>query len=159
MADYFSRYTIEHHEYGLVKEVFDEVVDTFFLPQFDLFASEFLHVTDNWASFCWTKGSQTGDAFLLKEWPNRSYIFPPGPLVNEVVARLAQQEDLEFILIAPAPSGATGSLWHPVIRSLITREPLILGKARLVCRLRTGRTPDLQGELAAYTRLKSSRGC
>ena len=44
MADYFSRHTIEHHEYGLINEVFLQVVARFFRPKFDLFASEHLHV-------------------------------------------------------------------------------------------------------------------
>ena len=151
MADYFSRYRIEHHEYGLLQEVFDKVVDRFFTPRFDLFASEDMHVVETWASFCWTKGAAKGDAFLMDDWPEKSYIFPPVPLLSEVVSRLAQQ-DTEFILIAPLDSARTQSLWHPILYSLISEKPLVLGKAREVCRLRTGDKPDLRGELAAFVR-------
>ena len=154
MADYFSRHTIEHHEYGLDREVFNLVTKTIFSPQFDLFASHSLHVTDRWASFCWTAGAETGDAFLMQEWPDKAYIFPPAPLLNEVVARLAQQ-DGDFILIAPAFSRGTELMWHPVIRSLITTEPLRLGQTRRICRLRTGKRPDIPGELAAFSRSRS----
>ena len=156
MADYFSRHTVDHHEYGLTREAFARVVDHLFMPKFDLFASEELHVVDEWASFCWTKGSKTGDAFLLKDWPDKAYIFPPVPLLNEVVARLARQ-DQDFIFIAPlAPDGA-GPMWLPILKTLISEEPLILGRAKEVCRLKTGKTPDLPGYLAAFSRSRSSR--
>ena len=81
---------MDHHEYGLIREVFDRIVNLFFMPEFDLFASKDLHVTNRWASFCWRGGAETGDAFLMKEWPDRSFIFPPVPLLNEVVARLVR---------------------------------------------------------------------
>ena len=77
MADYFSRHRIEHHEYGLLPEFFDKVVNEFFHPQYDVFASEDLHVTDRWAGFCWTSGATMGDAFLINKWPEKAYIFPP----------------------------------------------------------------------------------
>ena len=156
MADYFSRHTIEHHEYGLVQEVFDRVVRHFFRPRFDLFASKFLHVTDKWASFCLTQEATAGDAFLMKEWPDKAFIFPPVPLVNEVVARLARQ-DGDFILVAPVTSDGTRSMWLPVLESIISEEPLILGKAREICRLRTGKRPNLPGRLAAFVRSRSSK--
>ena len=156
MADYFSRHTVEHHEYGLVQEVFDRVVRHFFTPRFDLFASKDLHVVSDWASFCWTKGAKSGDAFLMKRWPDKAFIFPPQPLLNEVVARLARQ-DIDFILVAPLSSDGTGPMWLPILKTLISEEPLVLGKTREICRLRTGKRPDIPGHLAAFTRSVSSR--
>ena len=156
MADYFSRHTVEHHEYGLVQEVFDNVVRHFLMPDFDLFASKDLHVTSRWASFCWTGGAETVEAFLMKEWPNRSFIFPPVPLLNEVVARLARQ-DINFILIAPLASDGTCPMWLPILKTLTSGEPLVLGKTKDVCRLMTGRKPSLPGRLVAFVYSRSSR--
>ena len=154
MADYFSRHRIEHHEYGLVPEVFDKVVRNFFIPEFDLFASEDLHVTEEWASFCWTKNATAGNAFLMKEWPDRIFVFPPAPLLNEVVARLAKQTS-DFILIAPSTSSK--AMWHPILTSIINTKPLPLGITKEICRLRTGKKPKIPGELAAFCRSTSSK--
>ena len=113
-------------------------------------------MTDRWASFCWTKGAEKGDAFLMKEWPDKAFIFPPAPLLDTVVAKLTQQKG-SFILIAPIPRKGSTTRWQPIISSLITSEPLVLGKTREVCRLRTGKKPDIPGYLAAFVRSRCSR--
>ena len=156
MADFFSRHLVKHHEYGLLPEVFRLVSDTFFAPQFDLFASEACHVVERWASFCWTREAEMGDAFLLDRWPQRSYIFPPLPLLNEVVARLVLQEDLDFILIAPVTSN-NPPMWYPIMKQLITESPLQLGRTREICRMDTGKKTDIPGNLAAFCRFRCSR--
>ena len=156
MADFFSRHTIAHHEFGLTYQVFQLVSRTFFLPEFDLFASSKMHVTRKWASYCWTSDATAGDAFLMKTWPNRSYIFPPLPLLNEVVARLMKQEDLDFILLAPA-SSHNPPMWFPLLMDLVTEKPLVLGRFSEVCRLDTGKPPEIPGTLAAFARFRSSK--
>ena len=158
MADFFSRHTIAHHEFGLTYQVFQLVSRTFFLPEFDLFASSKMHVVKKWASYCWTSDATAGDAFLMKSWPQRSYIFPPLPLLNEVVARLMKQEDLDFILLAPA-SSHNPPMWFPLLMDLVSEKPLVLGKFSEVCRLDTGKPPEIPGTLAAFARFRSSKGC
>ena len=152
MADFFSRHTIEHHEFGLIQSAFDKIVDKFFLPQFDLFASSKLHVTEKWASYCWTRDATAGDAFLMSQWPQESFIFPPFPLINEVVARLVKQEDLRFILVAPI-SSRSPPMWFPLLMDLVSKKPLKLGKISEICRLATGKPLKAPGELAAFVRL------
>ena len=156
MADFFSRHTIAHHEFGLISSVFEKVVRTCFRPEFDLFASSKLHVVDKWASYCWTRDATAGDAFLMKEWPQRSYIFPPFPLLNDVVVRLMSQGDLDFILVAPITS-RNPPMWLPLLMDLVTVEPVLLGKISDICRLATGKSLQVPGELAAFTRSKGLR--
>ena len=158
MVDFFSRHTIAHHEFGLTNEVFQLVCQSFFLPEFDLFASSEMHVVEKWASYCWTNDAKAGDAFLMKTWPQRSYIFPPIPLLNEVVSRLVDQQDLEFILLAPI-SSHNPPMWYPLLMDLVSEEPLILGRISEVCHLQTGKAPETPGYLAAFARCKSSKRC
>ena len=154
MADFFSRHTIDHHEFGLTDQVFQKVAQMFFLPGFDLFASSKMHVVEEWASYCWTKDATAGDAFLMKNWPQRSYIFPPFPLLNEVVARLMEQDDLDFILVAPT-SAHNPPMWFSLLMDLVSTKPLVLGKISEVCRLDTGKAPKIPGDLAAFVRFRS----
>ena len=151
MADFFSRHSVTCHDYGLITEVFTRVTDKFFVPQYDLFASPTLHVTSLWASFSPFQGAQHGDAFTMKKWPPRSYIFPPVPIIREVINRLHLQV-IPFLLIAPYSPGSSPA-WYNQLLPLLTHPPLPLGEASTICRLHDGRLPQLQGRLAAYCRL------
>ena len=135
---------------------FDKVARTCFRPEFDLFDSSRLQAGSGRASYCWTRDAAAGDAFLMKEWPQRSYIFPPFPLLNDVVVRLMSQGDLDFILVAPITS-RNPPMWLPLLMDLVTVEPVHLGKISDICRLATGKTLQVPGELAAFTRSRSSR--
>ena len=132
------------------------MVQHFFFPQFDLFASPELHVTEKWASFCWWKEAEAGDAFLMKAWPQRSWIFPPLPLLNQVVTKLSTQDNLEFILVAPI-STYCPPMWMPILMGMINHEPLLLGRIGEVCRLSTGKKPKIPGDLAAFCPSRSLR--
>ena len=155
MADYFSRHAVKDHDYGLRKDILDFIFNVSFFPQFDLFASQDLHVCERWASFCWTKDSSHGDAFLINDWPDRSFIFPPPPLLVKVVARLVHHKG-DFILVAPAPGDSAQESWFPILSSLLVRSPLLLGKAGEICRTAEGKSPPkLRGSLAAYIRSES----
>ena len=92
----------------------------------------------------------------MKEWPQRSYIFPPFPLLNDVVVRLMSQDDLDFIVVAPITS-RNPPMWFPLLMDLVSEKPVRLGKINEVCRLATGKALQVPGELAAFTRFRSSR--
>ena len=88
----------------------------------------------------------------MSQWPQESFIFPPFPLLNEVVARLAKQEDLVFILVAPFSSHSP-PMWLPLLMDMVSVKPLRLGRISEICRLATGKPLKVPGELAAFARL------
>ena len=92
----------------------------------------------------------------MKEGPQGSYIFPPFPLLNEVVSRLVKQDHLDFILIAPLASH-NSPMWYPLLMDILTEEPVELGRISEVCRLATGKPPKIPGRLAAFHRSRSLR--
>ena len=87
----------------------------------------------------------------MMEQAQHSYIFPPSPLLNDVGVRLGSQGDLDFILVAPITS-RNPPMWFPLLMDLVSRKPYRLGKISEICRLATGKSLKVPGELAAFAR-------
>ena len=89
-------------------------------PEFDLFASEATHICPAFASLLPSVNQSAGDALLMPDWPTRSWLFPPTPLLPRVVARLRRELEQDpskiFYLVAPL---WTSQPWYPLLASMI----------------------------------------
>ena len=88
------------------------------------------------------------------EQAQRSYTFPPSPLLSDVGARLRGQDDLDFILGVPITS-RNPPMWFPHLMDPVSVEPVHRGKTNNACRLITSKTPQALEGLAVFTRFKS----
>ena len=147
-ADLLSRSSILTWDFSLDPGVFRSLSRRWFLPSIDLFASKECHQIQQYVSWKPDGGAVTTDAFSMRHWPNKCYLFPPNPLLLKVVARL-ETESVEAILIAPVWPNA---LWYPRLLEMTVEGPLLLGNSRLILKdPRTDTIPAVKiNPLAAF---------
>ena len=151
-ADFLSRHKLSQYEFGLKPAVLQKVLFNSFVPEFDLFVSKHLHVADKFAALIWHREATAGDAFLMQEWPDLSFIFPPFPLLHKVVSRL-NEHPVQFVLIAPSSAASAGQPWWPLLQPLLTHRVRDLGPIKKVCRTPQGGPPSLPGNLSMFVRM------
>ena len=82
----------------------------FFKPETDIFGSHTFHVCKRYYSCGPDPGAIRADAFLMANWPNYLYTFPPPPIMSKKLAKI-EEAGIMAIIIEPAGQrhrGGTG---------------------------------------------------
>ena len=113
LADQGSRLSPVSTEWSLDRHTFNWIWDQWGPFQVDLFATRFNKKIPTFISPCPDPSASGVNAFSLHwdRW-NSIYLFPPTPIISEVVARL-QSFQGRGVLIAPLYAG---SGWFPILR-------------------------------------------
>ena len=96
---------------------------TWFRPAIDLFASREHHQVIPYCSWFPDEQAIGRDAFSMIPWPQRSYLFPPTPLIKMALTRL-QVDQITAILIVP---NRPTSLWWDTLQDMLLEKPMVLG--------------------------------
>lgn len=119
VADMLSRFHMDFWEFSLHKETFDYIVAFFkeqvgLVPTCDLFASRLTARMNVYCSWRKDKEAIAQDAFLMKNWTEFPYIFPPTPLLPKVLKEIASRKT-KCLLVAP---NWPFKNWFPLLRRM-----------------------------------------
>lgn len=122
-ADQASRTLPSTTEWSLNAKVFSHIVDTFGLPEIDLFASIDNHKCYRYVSWVRDPGAEAVDAFTI-DWKNFTfYAFPPFSLILRVLQKIVNDQ-ATGILVVPFWQSQS---WYPLFLKLMERDPLFFG--------------------------------
>ena len=127
-ADTASRQFNPRIEWTLNTEIFQQIVERFYLPEIDLFASRLTHRVRKYVSRYPDPGAIAVDAFL-QDWGRwRSLIHPPVTLLLRVIAKI-RDDKASALLIAP---NWPNQPWYPQLGQMLVDYPLLLPKSRFL---------------------------
>ena len=124
LADPLSRLKNLSTEWMLNRNVFQQVVAAYGLPQVDLFASNLNHQLKNYISWGPDPKAQGTDAFTILWDSPLMYAFPPFSQIQRCLQKIIQDQ-ARVILIAPVWRSRP---WFPILLSLLIDRPCLLPK-------------------------------
>ena len=120
LADFLSRNKIEHWEFVLKRDLFNQIVLEFdIFPTLDVFASRNTAQLPRYMSLYKDSMAVAQDA-MINPWDRVSYVFPPAPMMLKVLQKI-RQEPISVILISPRWPSA---LWWPLLEEMLV-QPLL----------------------------------
>ena len=126
-ADFQSRNFKDNTEWSLNDKEFLRIVETFGIPDIDLFASRLNCKVQKFISWQPDPTSFAVDAFSM-DWGKLGlcYAFPPFSLVGKVINKAAR-DGAELLLVAPS---WRSQYWFPLISNYTLEHPLRLSVSR-----------------------------
>ena len=126
-ADEQSRKFNDATEWMLNPNIFQKLVQNFFLPKIDLFASRLNHQTPKFVSWKPDPEAMAIDAFSLKwnRW-DKVYIFPPFSLIQRVLQKLSRDEAEALVIIPNWPT----AVWYPQMMRCLVDKPVMIPKTK-----------------------------
>ena len=119
-ADFLSRSYNDNIEWSISNDIFETIVNMFFVPSFDLFASANNTKSKYFYSMYPEIGSAGTDAFNFT-WLENSYAFPPFSLIPKVLEKVIADRLNNFILICPFWPAQS---WYPFVTKMLVGRPL-----------------------------------
>lgn len=120
VADRASRQLSIDTEWALAEYAYKSIIDTFGVPNFDLFASIQNHKCERYASWKLDPQAEVIDAFTFK-WTNiKFYAFPPFCLITKVIHKIITDRAEGIIVVPYWPSQP----WYPIYSKLLVSEEL-----------------------------------
>ena len=141
VADFLSKHRIQVWNFGLKEDQVSRIFRRWGRPSVDLFASEDFHVCEKFYGM--KAGGRWKDAFSLARWPDKSFAFPPVPLLQLALNRI-KEEKIKAIVVAPE---STATWWYNL--KDLSIDSITLGKARKVCNRGKQKLPYI-GRLEAH---------
>ena len=141
VADFLSKHRIQVWNFGLKEDQVSRIFRRWGRPSVDLFASEDFHVCEKFYEV--KAGRRWKDAFSLARWPDKSFTFPPVPLLQLALNRI-KEEKIKAIVVAPE---STATWWYNL--KDLSIDSITLGKARKVCNRGKQKLPYI-GRLEAH---------
>ena len=127
-ADTASRQFNPRIEWMLNTEIFQQIVERFYLPEIDLFTSRLTHRVWKYVSRYPDPGAIAVDTFL-QDWGRwRSLIHPSVTLLLRVIAKIRDDKG-SALLIAP---NWPNQQWYPQLGQMLEDYPLLLPKSRFL---------------------------
>jgi hypothetical protein len=118
-ADTASRQFNPRVEWTLDSQIFQKIVDRFYLPEVDLFASRLTHQVESYVSRFPYPGAIAVDAFL-QDWSRwKSFIHRPVNLLLRVVKKI-RDEGASALVIAPNWPNVP---WYPQLAQMLVDTP------------------------------------
>ena len=136
VADFLSKHRIQVWNFGLKEDQVSRIFRRWGRPSVDLFASEDFHVCEKFYEM--KAGGRWKEACSLARWPDKSFTFPPVPLLQLALNRI--KEEIKAIVVAPT--------WWYNLKDL-SIDSITLGKARKVCNRGKQKLPYI-GRLEAH---------
>lgn len=122
-ADHSSRMLPAETEWSLNIEVYNSLVETFGIPEVDMFASLGNHKCARYISWLKDPEAEAVDAFTVP-WGNCFfYAFPPFSLILRVLQKIINDKATGIVIV---PFWQSQS-WYPLFRKLIIDEPIFIG--------------------------------
>ena len=121
-ADKASREFNPRTEWTLDKQIFHQIIQRFFLPLIDLFASRLNNQLPHYYSRLPDPGALGVDAFLHNWGQGRHFAHPPVILFTRVLSKI-QEDRAQVLLLAPFWPGQP---WFPLVMQMIVDYPLRL---------------------------------
>ena len=122
IADFKSRNFMDHTEWSLPGEIFQQISNTYFLPSVDLFASRLNCQVSTYVSWHPDPEAWAVDAFSVCWTDFMFYAFPPFSLIGKVLRNIRMQM-AEGLLVVPL---WTTQPWFPVLLSLLVAHPRVI---------------------------------
>ena len=97
VADFLSKHRIQVWNFGSKEDQVSRIFKRG-RPSVDLFASEDFHICEKFYGM--KAGGRWKDAFSLARWPDKSFIFPPVPLLQLALNKI-KEEKIKAIVVAP----------------------------------------------------------
>ena len=97
VADFLSKHRIQIWNFGLKEDQVSRIFKRG-RPSVDLFASEDFHICEKFYGM--KAGGRWKDAFSLARWPDKSFTFPPVPLLQLALNRI-KEEKIKAIVVTP----------------------------------------------------------
>ena len=141
VADFLSKHRIQVWDFGLKEDQVSKIFRRWGRPSVDLFASEDFHICEKFYGM--KAGKRWKDAFSLARWPDKSFAFPPVPLLQLTLNRI-KEEKIKAIGVAPE---STATWWYNL--KDLSIDSITLGKARKVCNEGKQKLPYI-GRLEAH---------
>ena len=122
LADLESRSTNIDTEWMLKPRLFQQLLEIYFIPDIDLFASRLNHQVETYISWRPDSGAYAIDAFTIS-WNNfRIYAFPPFSLIGRVIHQV-QQDKAEGMLVIP---NWRTRHWFPRVMSMLIAQSVLI---------------------------------
>lgn len=120
VADSLSRIKNEDTEWELSNLAFEKIINRFYEPEIDLFATRKNSKCKNFCSWMPEAQAMEVDAFTLN-WSNLNfYAFPPFSMVLKTLRKIKQDEATGILVVPDWPNQP----WYPVFRSMLIEKPL-----------------------------------
>lgn len=128
-----SRSFSDSTKWKLNEKVFNEICNTFFYPDIDLFASRLNRQLENYISWFPDPQAIKSDAFSINWSEFIPYIFPPFSLIGRILQKLQDDEVSKAIIVLPEWAKQP---WYIMLLNMLigipVRLPIIQNLLRLV---------------------------
>ena len=122
VADRMSRKFSDNTEWMLDKEVFNQIVQEFGLPDIDLFASRLNRQLDKYISWRPEPEAMAVDAFTVDWGTLQFYAFPPFCMVPYCLQKIQTDGATGLLVVPEWPTQS----WFPLLQSMLVGKPLRL---------------------------------
>ncbi|VEN35017.1 unnamed protein product [Callosobruchus maculatus] len=123
IADQESRRGYNETEYELSQECFNKIINFFYQPTIDLFATKHNKKCHQFVSWKPDSHAELVDAFTFS-WENLSfYAFPPFSLISKVLKKV-RDDNAQGILIVP---DWPGQVWYPAFQQMLISDTFTMG--------------------------------
>ena len=136
-ADYMSRKFNDNIEWTLDKNVFDNIVRLYGLPEIDLFASRLNAQLPIYVSWMPDPTAWAVDAFTLDWGRMNFYAFPPFSLVPRCLQKIRQDKARGLLIVPNWPTQA----WFPILNDMLLERPLPLPRLKTLLTQPVSGTP------------------
>jgi hypothetical protein len=127
-ADRASRVFNDRTEWKLDSGVFNDVIQSFYRPEVDLFATRLNTQLPRFVSWKPDPKAEAFDAFTLDWKEFTSYVFPPFSMIGRCLQKIALDQ-AECVMVVPAwPT----QYWFPELTKMLTDSPILLPFRNLV---------------------------
>ena len=121
-ADFLSRHFNENVEWKLCDKLFSAAIESFGVPEIDMFASRLNKQLDRFVSWLPDPDAEAIDAFSVSWSDQYIYCFPPFSLIGRLLQKV-RQDQAEVFLVAPL--WTTQNFYTSVLEMLI-QDPYIV---------------------------------
>lgn len=121
-ADFASRHLSLETEWELNVNYFDQITNSFYKPDIDLFASRINRKCKKFISWHRDPEAYSVDSFTLNWRELNFYAFPPFAMILKTLQKIINDGATGIVVVPRWPTQP----WYPIFYSLLTRVPIIL---------------------------------
>ena len=132
-ADCMPRNFSDNTEWSSNSDIFDMIIDSWSLPQVDMFASRANHKVDTYVSWLEDPKAVAVTAFPidLDNW-KLIYVFPPFSLVTKCLRWIKKMRTTVILLVPNWP----GQPWYSRLKEPLIRDKMLFQGKQEICNLK-----------------------
>lgn len=143
-ADFLSRNKVFNTEFELNNEAFKKAVESFGIPEIDLFASKINAKCKNYVSWGPDPDCRCVDAFTITWDKFFFYAFPPFILIDKVLQKIQNERATGILIVPDWPTQS----WYPLFLKLLVEEPIIFPPSKNLLSSPFRKTDSLHNSLS-----------